>query len=298
LPAEFRAIGLLPVESVTPSIARVLSERSFVTSLDDGVPVGKVTAIDLDHNLALEVTILRTQIVAKVRRATLAETRRQEALEGLKEAEKAECDAKGKSYDFLHGRIVTARARGVNQLRLDRAQAKLKTLQPNVASVDEVKSALQWEKVTMTERSMNGGVVGLEQCTEIGCSVSDPLPGQVLAFLADGASAALASVKDIKEKGVPHDQWLFERIAEAAVAAAADGGVWKSGGKYILSALSRNQSPTALKNYLTTMGQGKCAEGIDALVKWTEKQYKHSVSAIQINVHFDSTSFHAQVIAV
>ena len=67
LPAEFRAIGLLPVESVTPSIARVLSERSFVTSLDDGVPVGKVTAIDLDHNLALEVTILRTQIVAKVR---------------------------------------------------------------------------------------------------------------------------------------------------------------------------------------------------------------------------------------
>ena len=67
MPAEFRAIGLLPVESVTPSIARVLSERSFVTSLDDGVPVGKVTAIDLDHNLALEVTILRTQIVAKVR---------------------------------------------------------------------------------------------------------------------------------------------------------------------------------------------------------------------------------------
>ena len=67
LPAEFRAIGLLPVESVTPSIARVLSERSFVTSLDDGVPVGKVTVIDLDHNLALEVTILRMQIVAKVR---------------------------------------------------------------------------------------------------------------------------------------------------------------------------------------------------------------------------------------
>ena len=187
---------------------------------------------------------------------------------------------------------------------------------------DEVKSALQWAKVTMmttttgpacmcsqrrvrsspqvtmTERSMNGSVVGLEQCTEIGCFVSDPLPGQVLAFLSDGASAALASVKDIKERGVPHDQWLFERIAEAAVAAAADGGVWKSGGKYILSALSRNQTPTALKNYLTTMGQGKCAEGIDALVKWTEKQYKHSVSAIQINVHFDATSFHAQVIAV
>ena len=33
--------------------------------------------------------------------------------------------------------------------RLDHAQAKLKTLQPNVASVDEVKSALQWSKVTM-----------------------------------------------------------------------------------------------------------------------------------------------------
>ena len=75
--------------------------------------------------------------------------------------------------------------------------------------------------------------------------------------------------------GVSADQWLFERISEAAVAAAADGGVWRSGGKYILSALSRNQSPVALQRYLTTMGQQKCALGIEALVKWTE-QVQHA----------------------
>ena len=70
----------------------------------------------------MHVHITAPRSSPQVRRATLAETRRQEALDGLKEAERAECDAKGKSYDFLHGRIVTARARGVNQLRLDRAQ--------------------------------------------------------------------------------------------------------------------------------------------------------------------------------
>lgn len=39
----------------------------------------------------------------------------------------------------------------------------------------------------------------------------------------------------------------------------------------------------------------RCAAGIDALVKWTEAKYNHHVSAIQINVHFDASAFHAQV---
>ena len=67
------------------------------------------------------------------------------------------------------------------------------------------------------------------------------------------------NLQDIKTGGIPHDQWLFERIAAAATAAAADGGVWRSGGKYILSAVSRNQSPVALGRYLVTIGQSQCA---------------------------------------
>ena len=50
----------------------------------------------------------------------------------------------------------------------------------------------------------------------------------------------------------------------------------------------------ALHRYLLSIGQRQCAEGIEALVRWTEAQYNHHVSAIQINVHIDSTCFHAQ----
>jgi len=292
LPSEFLAIGLCPVEGVSPAIARVVSERCFLTSLDDGVPVSKVTAIDAKGGLAVEAQMHACRMHARVRRATIAEIRRQEAIESLKEAEEAEVNPK--AYDMLHGRIVAARARGVNQRRLDMAQAKLKTLQPDIASVAEVASALLWEKVTMSERSSTGAITGLTKCELAGCTVSDPLPGEVMTILNDGASEALGHLKDIKDKGVSCDQWLFERVSEAAVAAAASGGVWRSGGKYILSALSRNQSPKALNAYLNTMGQKHCADGIDALVKWTEAKYKHHVSAIQINVHFDATSFHAQ----
>ena len=271
LPSEFLAIGLCPVEGVSPAIARVVSERCFLTSLDDGVPVSKVTAIDAKGGLAVEAQMHACRMHARVRRATIAEIRRQEAIESLKEAEEAEVNPK--AYDMLHGRIVAARARGVNQRRLDMAQAKLKTLQPDIASVAEVASALLWEKVTMSERSSTGAITGLTKCELAGCTVSDPLPGEVMTILNDGASEALGHLKDIKDKGVSCDQWLFERVSEAAVAAAASGGVWRSGGKYILSALSRNQSPKALNAYLNTMGQKHCADGIDALVKWTEAKY-------------------------
>ena len=50
--------------------------------------------------------------------------------------------------------------------------------------------------------------------------------------------------------------------------------MWRSGGKFILSAITRNQSPVALHRYLLSIGQKRCADGIDALVKWTETQVR------------------------
>ena len=63
----------------------------------------------------------------------------------------------------------------------------------------------------------------------------------------------------------------------------------------ILSAPSRNQSPVALTRYLDTLGHPDAAAGIRALVGWTERTFDKSVSAVQINMHLDATSFHAQV---
>jgi len=282
---QLQCIGVPSLEALGTGVARTAMSRNFITSLDDGVPVQRVTVIDAPGELAVEAVIDRNRLQVYVRRATLAEVRRQEAIEGLKEAEASN------NYDFLHGKIVAARARGVASRRLDAAAARLKQLNPDTASQLEVSEALQWEKVTNDSRSEAGMKTGLICCDAEGCTVGKPLEGEAMNFIPSAAAEAL---KDIKTGGIPHDQWLFERIAAAATAAAADGGVWRSGGKYILSAVSRNQSPVALGRYLVTIGQSQCAAGIDALVKWTEAKYNHHVSAIQINVHFDASAFHAQ----
>ena len=224
-----------------------------------------------------------------VRKATAAETRRAEASEALREAEA------GTDYAFLHGRIVAARARGVDQRRLEAAQARLKTLQPDTASKDELVSTLKWDRDGQRGELATGLQTGEKVCSLPGCTVGEPIEGEVLSFVPTAAQQALKGLFADKSKGIDQsvspDRWLFERIAEAAAAAANEGGVWRSGGKFILSAITRNQSPTALHRYLLSIGQKMCAEGIDALVKWTEATYNHHVSAIQINVHIDSTCF-------
>lgn len=94
-------------------------------------------------------------------------------------------------------------------------------------------------------------------------------------------------------KGDP-DKWLFKRLVEAAVTAAPDGGVWRSGKHVILSHPSRNQSPVALHNYLVRLGMEACAVAFDALVRHAETKYDKSVSAAQINLHLDGKSCHKQ----
>jgi len=257
----------------------------FIAHPHDGFPVQRLTVVDSIVGVAVEATIHGRMLRAFVRKASVAETRRAEASETLREAEM------GTSYDRLHGSIVAARARGVDARRLDAAQARLKTLQPDVAAKDELVATLRWPLVTASSSHSSGVQTGEEVCSLPGCTVGDALDGETLSFVPTAASDAL---KALKTDGVPHDQWLFERISEAAAAAAAEGGVWRSGGKFILSAITRNQSPTALHRYLLSINQSACAEGIAALVKWTEDKYRHHVSAIQINVHIDSSCFHAQ----
>ena len=255
----------------------------FIAHPLDAVPVQRLTVIDPALSLAVEAHVERGRLKVFCRKATVAEGRRAEAADQLRAAEA------GTDYALLHGKIVAARARGVDARRLDAAQARLKTLQPDVATKEELVESLKWDLVTAKQQTAL--TTGEEVCSMPGCTVGEPLAGEVLSFVPTAAEQAL---KNIKTDGVSPDRWLFERIAEAAAAASAEGGVWRAGGKFILSAITRNQSPTALNRYLTSLGHRRCAEGIDALVKWTETQYNHHVSAIQINVHIDSTCFHAQ----
>lgn len=116
----------------------------------------------------------------------------------------------------------------------------------------------------------------------------------MFAHVLARAPQAAKAAERAGEAPPSHDRWLFERLADAAAAAAGEGGVWRSGGKFILSSISRNQAPVALLRYLRSIDQGECAAGVEALLRWTERRYSHHVSAIQINVHIDHTSFHAQ----
>ena len=262
---------------------------AFVSHPLDGTPCARVTVVDAESAVAIEASVECKRLRAVCRRATVAEVRRAEAYEQLR-------DAEGKTnYDLLHGRIVAARARGVESKRLDQAQTRLKQLQPDTASKEELVAALRWENVTWDEAHATGDTTGLIACKEEGCTVSDDLPGAVLQFDTNAAEMAMKRLKkDVYDGSVSADRWLFERISDAAAAAAAEGGVWRSGGKFILSAITRNQSPVALNRYLHSIGQKGCADGIDALVKWTESHFDKHVSAVQINIHIDSSSFHAQ----
>jgi len=50
----------------------------------------------------------------------------------------------------------------------------------------------------------------------------------------------------------------------------------------------------ALLRYLETAGHSEAVAALRALVGWTERTYDKSVSAVQINLHLDASSFHAQ----
>ena len=260
--------------------ARAGLPDAFIAASADGYPTLKQTVIDPASRVALEAAVAHRSVRVLCRRATVAEVRRAEAAEQLRDAEG------GTDYAYLHGRIVNARARGVEARRLDQAQARLKTLQPDAATKEELVEALTWARVTADPSHATGDECKRVCCARPGCGVGAPLDGQRLEFETSAAELALEGVKT---GDVPKDRWLFERIADAAVAAANDGGVWRSGGKFILSALSRNQSPVALRRFLASLGQKECAEGIDALIAWTGSAYEHKVSAVQINVHIDAT---------
>ena len=97
-------------------VATALS-GAFVSHAHDGLPQQRVTVVDHTSGVAIEASLVYQggrRLRAFCRRATVAEVRRAEALEQLRDAEEKT------DYALLHGRIVAARARGVEARRLER----------------------------------------------------------------------------------------------------------------------------------------------------------------------------------
>lgn len=179
---------------------------------------------------------------------------------------------------------MKARQSGVDSTDLEKAQAILKTLTPETLDKAELKRLMDWELVTKRE-----GIV-VERCTASDdCSCNEVVAdGEELEFFDDALETALTGMEG-EHKG----RQLFEDLVEAAQAFPA-GSVWKAGGKFILSHPDRNQSPPALLQLLALHGKTRAAEAISGMMEWTMARKKCIISAVQVNLHANHESFHAQ----
>eukprot|EP00656_Telonema_subtile_P054931 TRINITY_DN8330_c0_g1_i2.p1 TRINITY_DN8330_c0_g1~~TRINITY_DN8330_c0_g1_i2.p1 ORF type:complete len:313 (-),score=59.30 TRINITY_DN8330_c0_g1_i2:46-984(-) len=206
----------------------------------------------------------------------------------------------GVNYTRLHAQIVKARARGVERFRLVQAEQVLKTLSVDSVSKEELSGAMKWQLVTK-----EAGERIVERCTNTGC----PLPAgrdlrvegtpvtdcqEVLDFSEGSVSAALQASKGCRAAvgDLPGEQWLFEQLTAAAVS-APENCLWKAGGKLIFSSPDRNQAPLALTSTLMKYAP-EAAGAIGALMDWTKSKFQCEITAVQVNLHLDGSSFHAQ----
>ena len=106
----------------------------------DGVQRQKVLLIDASSALAAEVSIgdsWQAVLSMVVRAATAAELKKQDAVDALLKAEQSST-----KYSTLSAQIRRGRARGVETLVLERATAKLKTLDPQARKAKRIVASL------------------------------------------------------------------------------------------------------------------------------------------------------------
>lgn len=239
-----------------------------------------VLAVDLGLTQS-ERSANLTVLAVKVRQAKEHEIVRSRARAGMRQAEN------GENYSLLHAQIVKAKQAGVESSDLERAEAVLKTLKPDTLNKQEIQEAMDWGKVTVVEADTKK-----ERCkASLDCACNAAAAEEEhLEFISGAVDNALAPSK---VESLPNDHRLFDLLIDAALS-FPEGSVWKAGGKYILSHPDRNQSPAALLMLLVKHNKTEAAQAIQQLVSWTEDRIKCRVTAVQINLHCNEDSFHAQ----
>jgi len=238
-----------------------------------------------EQQLAVDVVIdgepKAAVLKAKLRLATETEVKRCKARAALREAEKSG------EYEKLHGQIVRARQEGVDSSDLDRAAAVLKTLKPDTLEKDEIRTKMSWDNVATHDDPPE-----VERCEKAECSMGcGSQAGEHLEFIQDAVAQALETV--VVPANGDKAQWLFQQLVDTALDVPEEC-VWRAGGKFILSHADRNQSPAALLPLLVKHGRKELANALGKIIEWTEKHVTCQVSAIQLNLHADHESFHAQ----
>lgn len=219
-----------------------------------------------------------------LRMCTEAELKRCLQMQALREA------MKEKDYDTLHAQVAKARMAGVELEKIVEGEEKLKELRKEGLHVhvgcgkDDLRELMQWDK--MTSR------VGTPD-KDRRCSITDTCPCN------EDSPCEVVEVKEgvvqncLEKYGPNADRLLFEEIVQAALA-VEEGSVWSAGGKFIFSAFNRNQSVNALIRMFYTYGCNRCAQMIMDLVKYSESKYAGYVTAVQVNIHPNGSSYHDQ----
>eukprot|EP00927_Polykrikos_kofoidii_P054752 TRINITY_DN49126_c0_g1_i1.p1 TRINITY_DN49126_c0_g1~~TRINITY_DN49126_c0_g1_i1.p1 ORF type:complete len:646 (+),score=93.11 TRINITY_DN49126_c0_g1_i1:21-1958(+) len=198
-----------------------------------------------------------------------------------------------KNYSSLIAQITKSKMRKVELAFIEQASQLLKSLKPPTGSFlthAQLQKSMKWKRVT--------GMVTPEYVLEP-CTASDSCPcnndfaqiGEVCGVTDGVVDEALG---DVVPDGTPGDKWLFKALVKAAIA-APEGCVWKSGGKFLLTNEERNQSANGIVSVLERGDQNSDAgKAIRALIAYTERKYKYSVTAVQLNLHPNEKSSHRQ----
>jgi len=196
-------------------------------------------------------------------------------------------------YSSLLAQISRSKMRKVEAALIDQASRMLKSMQPKEGTFlthKELNHFMKWKHITIP----SGAEEVVQLCdgsADCPCNVGSAQPGELCEVLSDSVADALHGVAP---GHVAPDQWLFQALVKAALA-APEGCVWKSGGKFLLTNEDRNQSPTAIVGVLERDNQESAAgKGIRALVAHTEQEYGYRVTAIQLNFHPNHKSSHKQ----
>jgi len=244
------------------------------------------------EGIAADVEILGGSFFSKcsslsvtLREATEMELKRCLQLQALRDARLE------KNYDELHGQISKARVAGVEWEHISQAEEQLKEFRKQGLHIDPccqkevLREAMVWSKITPRLDAPD---------TNQPCKVSPDCPCNVEQNEGEVVNIIPNVVQDVlKEFGAEPDKELFQEIVDAALA-LEEGSVWRAGGKYIFSALDRNQAVIALIRTLNSCGKQRCSKMLLALLKHAETIHGGFVSAVQLNIHPDNTTYHDQ----
>ncbi|CAE7657210.1 unnamed protein product [Symbiodinium microadriaticum] len=274
---QFRSAGAISGSLCVPFGVQV--EVAGAENLELGSGMGAV-----GEGIVLDVSVsdgAQAVLTVKVRRAKKKELSRMAQEQALVSAME-----RGR-YSSLLAQISRSKMRKVEAALIDQASRMLKSMQPKEGTFlthKELNHFMKWKHVTIP----SGAEEVVQLCdgsADCPCNVGSAQPGELCEVLSDSVSDALHGVAP---GHVAPDQWLFQALVKAALAAPEGCGKFlltnedrlpdRRGGKGLDP--KRNQSPTAIVGVLERDNQESAAGKA-----FVTRKVARCVTAIQLNFH-------------